>query len=136
MAGSDKARERDTQEPIAVRAPQSPRVASSGAAPTHGPTQAPERTQRHTGGDVAEPDVHDTVECAVLDADGVGHVLGVGRSTVYELDAREEIPAPIRVGRRRKWVRVEIEAWILHGAPNRPAWGRTWPCVRKEVLRR
>ncbi len=30
---------------------QSPRVASSGLAPAHGPTPAPERTQGHTGGD-------------------------------------------------------------------------------------
>ncbi len=30
---------------------QSPRVASSGLTPAHGPTQAPERTQGHTGAD-------------------------------------------------------------------------------------
>ena len=112
----------------------SPRVASSGPNPAHAPTQPPERTQGHTGGDVRVPDAHETVECAVLDADGVGRVLGIGRSTVFELDAREEIPASIRVGRRRKWVRAEVEAWLLHGAPNRALWGRIWPRVRKEVL--
>ncbi len=76
------------------------------------------------------------VECAVLDAGGVGRVLGLGRSTVHELDAKERLPSPIMVGRGKRWGRAEIDAWILYGAPRRAAWDRIWPKVRKEVMRR
>jgi len=72
----------------------------------------------------------------LLDAGGVGLLLGVGRSSVYALHAREALPAPIRVGRGKRWARAEIEAWVLHGAPSRAVWARLWPKVRKEVMRR
>ena len=94
-----------------------------------------EQTRANTGGRSAgDPDV--SVECAVLDAVGVGRFLGVGKSKVYELDARDELPAPVQVGRVRRWVKAEIEAWLLHGAPKRAAWARLWPRVRKQVLKR
>ena len=111
----------------AVRAPQRPLETC--------PAAADERTQGHTGDHSGSvPDVR--VECAILDADGVGRFLNVGRSTVYELHADERLPAPIQVGRGLRWVRVEILAWLLHGAPNRPAWERIWPKVRKEIIGR
>ncbi len=94
-----------------------------------------EPTQAHVGAR-GQADVDVRGECAVLDAQGVGRVLGVGRSKVYELDARDELPSPIQVGRVRRWVRAEIEAWLLHGAPKRAVWDRTWPKVRKEVMGR
>ncbi len=94
-----------------------------------------EPTQAHTGGHgQSDPDV--SVECAVLDAQGVGRVIGAGKSKVYELDARGELPASVQVGRVRRWVRAEIEAWLLHGAPKRAVWDRIWPKVRKEVMGR
>ncbi len=111
----------------AVRAPQGFRATC--------PAGADERTHGHTnkhGG--SDPDV--SVECAVLDAVGVGRFLGVGKSKVYELDARDELPAPVQVGRVRRWVKAEVEAWLLHGAPKRAAWARLWPRVRKQVLKR
>jgi len=72
----------------------------------------------------------------LLDAGGVGLLLGVGRSTVYTLASRDALPAPVQVGRGKRWARAEIEAWVLHGAPSRAAWARMWPKVRKEVMRR
>ena len=97
--------------------------------------ELPAATQGHTGGNSgSDPDVR--VECAVLDAIGVGRFLGVGKSKVYELDARDELPDSVQVGRVRRWVRAEIEAWLLHGAPHRATWARLWPRVRKEVLKR
>ncbi len=97
--------------------------------------ELPGATQGHTGGN-GQSDADVRVECAVLDVDGVGRFLNVGRSTVYELHAHERLPAPIQVGRGRRWVKVEIEAWVLHGAPSRAVWERLWPRVRKEVLKR
>jgi len=75
-------------------------------------------------------------ERALLDATEVGRVLGFSRATVHALDAREELPAPVQVGRSRRWVLAELDAWLLHGAPARAAWERLWPRVRKELLRR
>lgn len=101
-----------------------------------------EPTQGHTGGDtgggVGEPPAPGptaAVTCAVLDAAGIGRVLGVSRSKVHDLDAKEALPAPFLVGRARRWSRVEVEAWVLHGAPKRAAWERAWPRVRRELLR-
>ncbi len=113
---------------------QSPRVVLSSSGPSHEPTLADDATHAHTGGDAQTGP--DTAPCAVLDADGVGHVLGVGRSMVYDLDRREALPSPITLSaRRRRWVAAEIQAWLLHGAPKRPAWERVWPRIRKEMLR-
>ena len=94
-----------------------------------------EPTQAHVGAR-GQADVDVRGECAVLDAVGVGRFLGVGKSKVYELDARDELPASVQVGRVRRWVKAEIEAWLLHGAPKRAAWARLWPRVRKQVLKR
>ncbi len=117
------------------RPPTMRRVGSSGAGPGHEPSEHDDATQRHTGGDVRS--TPSAGPCALLDAAGVAEVLGVGRSTVYALDAREELPVPIVLGtRRRRWVTAEIEAWLLYGAPRRSAWARLWPRVRNEVLRR
>ncbi len=92
-----------------------------------------ERVERAT--DAREACGERTV-CAVLDIEEVGRLLGVSRTTAYELDSREEIPEPIRVGSRKRWVRDELEAWLLHGAPRRLVWARTWPRVRREVMKR
>ena len=111
----------------AVRAPQRLRETC--------PAAADERTQGHTGDHSgSDPDV--SVECAVLDAAGVGRVLGVRKSKVYELDARDELPPSVQVGRVRRWAKAEIEAWLLHGAPHRAAWVRLWPRVRNQILKR
>lgn len=77
------------------------------------------------------------IERAVITAVEVGEVLGVGRTKVHELNGRGKLPAPVTVGARGlRWVRLEIEAWLLHGAPPRASWERLWPRVRREVLRR
>lgn len=111
---------------------------------THADSQPPcveplpelqESTPCHPGA-LGRTDAGGKYECALLDAAGFGRVLGIARTTVYELHANERLPAPVQVGRGRRWVAAEIEAWLLHGAPSRAAWERIWPRVRKEVLRR
>lgn len=112
------------------RAHAAPEPASAGSLPVlQGPTPGHPRA-------LGRSDAGAKGECALLDAAGVGRVLGVGRTTVYELHANERLPAPVQVGRGRRWVAAEIGAWLLHGAPGRAAWERMWPRVRKEVLRR
>ena len=115
--------------------PVSARVASVGVNAAHGPHPAVERTQGDTCADFAWRPAT-AAERGVLDASEVGHVLGVGRTKVYELDAREELPTPVQFSGGKRWAKAEIEAWILFGAPSRAKWARIWPNVRKELLRR
>ena len=105
--------------------PVSERVASTAVTGPDDEPNSEEQTRPDTRAD----------EPAVLDAAGVGRVLGVGRAKVYELDGRDELPEPVVIGRVRRWVRVELLAWLAHGAPKRATWARQWPRVRKEVLR-
>ena len=48
----------------------------------------------------------------LLRAGDVSRLLGVGRSTVYELIARGELPA-IRIGRLVRVPRPALEEWIV-----------------------
>lgn len=70
----------------------------------------------------------------VLDVRELGNLLGVGRSTVYVMDAEEKLPDPIVIGKSRRWLQLEVEAWLAHGAPPRATWRRTWAKVRRELL--
>ena len=70
----------------------------------------------------------------VLDVIGVARLLDVSRSTVYQMIAEERLPAAVRIGRRPRWLRVELEAWLAHGAPSRKSWERVWPRVRGLVF--
>ena len=106
--------------PVSPRVPSGPRIGLDAGLGDD------RRTRPDTGAD----------EPAVLDAEGVGRVLGIGRAKVYELDGRDELPEPVVIGRVRRWVRIELLAWLAHGAPKRTTWARVWPRVRREVLGR
>ena len=69
----------------------------------------------------------------LLDVPGLARFLGIGRSKVYQLDSLGQIPAPIQLGASRRWLLVEVEAWLAHGAPGRDAWRRTWNRIRREL---
>lgn len=66
-----------------------------------------------------------------VDAAGLAKMLSVSRRTVYTWDGSGIIPAPVRVGGRVLWSVREVEAWLLHGSPDRAAWER----VRVERMR-
>ena len=42
----------------------------------------------------------------------VAQALGIGERTVWKFSACGELPAPIRIGRLRRWDRQEIDDWI------------------------
>lgn len=44
---------------------------------------------------------------------------------VYKMDADARIPAPLRFGRRSRWVKREFHAWLEAGAPDRELWDAT-----------
>jgi excisionase family DNA binding protein len=42
----------------------------------------------------------------------VAQALGIGERTVWKFSATGEIPAPIRIGRSKRWDRTAIEDWL------------------------
>jgi len=42
----------------------------------------------------------------------VAQALGIGERTVWKFSAIGEIPAPIRIGRSKRWDRTAIEDWL------------------------
>ena len=60
----------------------------------------------------------------LTDIAGVAALLRVSKRTAYRLDDDGQIPAPITLGKTKRWRVAEIEAWLRAGAPARKAW--TW----------
>jgi predicted DNA-binding transcriptional regulator AlpA len=99
------------------------------------PENAPGRGWRHGSGKdlppahlkaddaqiVARPvnELHPLTE----DQDELARDLRCSRRHVEAMDRDGRLgPRPIRLGRRRVWVRAEIQAWLAAGAPDRVAW--------------
>lgn len=57
-----------------------------------------------------------------VDAVGLGDLLVVSERQVHRLDAGGKIPAPITLGRCKRWVVEEIKGWLAAGAPPRSRW--------------
>ena len=59
----------------------------------------------------------------LLDAQACADLCRVSRATWFAWQAGGLIPLPIiRRGRIVRWRRLEIESWILAGAPSRDRW--------------
>ena len=48
----------------------------------------------------------------LLRIEQVCHLTGLGRTMIYELISRGQLPAPIKLGRASRWPAREIEEWI------------------------
>ncbi len=48
----------------------------------------------------------------LLDVKGVASTLGLGVRTVWRLSSTGVLPAPIAIGRSKRWERRAIESWI------------------------
>jgi excisionase family DNA binding protein len=51
----------------------------------------------------------------LLDVLAVAALLSSSRRTVERLVARGEMPAPVKLGRLRRWNRADVEEWIRDG---------------------
>jgi excisionase family DNA binding protein len=73
------------------------------------------RFSTESGGSMGELDQPATAPVSnaplLLDCREVEHLLGIGRTKVYELMARKQIPV-VRIGRCVRVPRDELEAWI------------------------
>lgn len=66
----------------------------------------------------------------LIGAKSVAVLLSISRSTLYEWCAAGRVPAPVKIGGRTLWRRVEIEAWVEAGCPGRARWGAMYRADR------
>ena len=65
-----------------------------------------------------EPSARASLAEPLLTADDVAGLLGVKRSTVYELTRSGRLPA-VKVGRAIRFLRPDLEAWLDHQRTHR-----------------
>jgi len=58
----------------------------------------------------------------LVDAAGVGRLLGYSRSMVFQLHSRGRIPRPLRLSADPRWSTTELSEWLAAGAPPRETW--------------
>lgn len=58
----------------------------------------------------------------LVPADRVAWMLSISSRHVRVLNATEQIPSPIQIGRRTLWRVAEIEEWVAAGCPPRHRW--------------
>lgn len=51
-------------------------------------------------------------EVRLLNLEQVAEMLGCSTQHVKRLNASQEMPAPVRLGRRRLWDKVKLTAWL------------------------
>lgn len=62
----------------------------------------------------------------LLTVEQTAKALGVGVRTLYTLDGAGKIPAPVRVGGRKRWDAEELRAWIRAECPTRRKWEQAY----------
>jgi len=58
----------------------------------------------------------------LVDANGVGDLLGVSASQVRSFNDSGRLPLPIYLGASIRWNVKELEAWAAAGCPERSKW--------------
>ena len=69
-----------------------------------------------------------TLAATLYDRIGLAERLNCSPGHVDNLDNREKLPRPIRLGRLKRWDSLEIESWITAGCPPR----REWEVMRED----
>ena len=58
----------------------------------------------------------------VVDAMSLASMLGVSLRHIRRLDSSGRIPSAVCIGRAKRWIIREIEAWVEAGSPDRCTW--------------
>jgi len=66
-----------------------------------------------------------------IDTRELAELLHVSKRHLERMDASGRLPKPIRLGRAKRWLTSELEAWLEAGCPDRRTWlatkgGATW----------
>ncbi|MAT38731.1 MAG: hypothetical protein CL946_03925 [Ectothiorhodospiraceae bacterium] len=56
---------------------------------------------------------------ATLDTAELAKMLGVSERHIANMDVQELLPAPVRLGRLKRWTVANVEAWLAAGCPDR-----------------
>ena len=56
------------------------------------------------------------------DAAMLAEALGVSLRHIRRMDASGQIPRGVRLGRAKRWIVADIEAWLNAGSPSRERW--------------
>ena len=68
------------------------------------------------------------VRAELLPAEAVGELLSISTRQVWRLAASRKLPAPVLIGRRRRWRQAELMRWLDAGAPSRNEWEQMADC--------
>lgn len=71
-----------------------------------------------------------TQEPLVISAKEAAQVLGCSVRHIERMDAAGRMPAPVRLGRLKRWHLDGLREWLKAGAPSRAIWE-----ARKQVRR-
>ena len=88
------------------------------AAPVESAIASPAATEIGAGDEA----VADTSTPVLLTAAEAAALLGVSRSVFYRWDARGDVPRPVRIGRMKRWSRLEVLRWVERRCPPRHKW--------------
>jgi len=62
------------------------------------------------------------LEPLAVDAKAAARLCGVSRALWYSMDSAAQIPAGVRLARRRVWPLAELREWLAAGCPSRDRW--------------
>jgi len=65
---------------------------------------------------------HDTPSPQTYTADDLSVILGTSLRGIRRWDAGGRLPKGFKLGRLRKWLRSDIDAWLMAGCPARLEW--------------
>ncbi|MBP7748480.1 MAG: helix-turn-helix domain-containing protein [Phycisphaerae bacterium] len=65
-----------------------------------------------------------SVPAELADESAVGTLLGVSGRTVARMVDAGRLPAPVRIGRLKRWRLAEVRAWVAAGCPDAATFAR------------
>lgn len=63
-----------------------------------------------------------TTQSMLITVEELAAELRLSPAMIYKMLNTAQLPAPVRVGRRVRWRREEIAAWVAAGCPSRDVW--------------
>jgi excisionase family DNA binding protein len=92
---------------------------------THATDESAEHADRaESAGATADGSASADAEPLLIDAAELARLLMVSVKTIDRWLRAKKLPAPIVIGRERRWRRQEIELWLAAGAPAQREWER------------
>ena len=79
----------------------------------------------------------ENVQSILISREELEVMLGMSRRSIWKAELKGQMPRGLRIMRRPRWRRAEIEAWVAAGCPATKEWvwegDRSDECVRSEA---